>query len=201
MLQILNLQPIVYDAVPENWKSPFNRWYQIPAGFPFEGGYMQVINPMANREPWKALTGGGGPTQEENVLGAKPKPGFIETHGPLPPRDPERRIWKDAHPHFVAAGLPDAQKGDPEIAAGIEAANAAAADYDLTDGRIYQGRYGTMVRFPASHLFDFEIPLHTWIMATALAITQYQIHCARYKGIKPTRWHDFVPDSVRALVK
>ena len=190
--------PIIYDDVPEQFKPPFNtQWVQIPPGFDYEGCWM-YDSPFQTGFPYESL--GKAPIpQVDLVLGGPPKPGFIETHGEMPTDSTERRIWKDAHPWFKSAGLPE-ELNAPEINALIDNANSVAAAWDLKGGKIYVGRYGPMVRFPKSLKFDFEVSLHLWT-SVHFAIATYQMNCWTYKGIKPAKWHPGVSASFLGKVE
>lgn len=185
-------RPIIYDDVPAQFKPPFNmQWKQVPPGYDFAGCWM-YDSPFETGLPWESL-GKAEIPQVDIVLGGPPKPGFIETHGEMPTDATDRRIWKDAHQWFKSAGLPK-ELAEPEILAMIDNSNSVGAAWGLTDGKIYVGRYGVMVRFPHSLKFDFEVGLSLWIHVH-YAIPTYQMDCWTYKGIMPLKWHPGVPDS------
>lgn len=203
MLEKLNPEShlFVFDDVPLLMKLN-GRAVQIPEGFPYAGNWMIRSGPMSQDDPWKALKGAPktGASQTEIVLGGPPKVGFIETHGELPADSIERRIWKDAHPAFVKAGLPDEYLNSFDTAALLAAAEPEATFWGFGPAKPYVNKFGGFVRFPKSEVPSFEVPIWTWLFDADQVGATYQMRWALKFNKAPMKWHPGVPDVFRKAV-
>ena len=183
-------QPLVnpgtprYEDVPEWAKHPLGPYRQAPAEY---GGEWWFVNPFTGPEPWIPRA-----SQSEQVL----PDGFAEIFGSRPQmRDYKssnefyaaRLTWEQDLKFFRGAGVPEHLD-----VAEIERVGDIYEEWGMGRPLFYEGRYGWKVRFPDSHIPNFEANPEGMIRAPHVLVAQYQIRLIQ-KGTVPANPHPFVP--------
>ena len=182
-----------FKEVPDHWKAPVGPYYQAPAE---HGGDWWLVNPFTASQPW--LYQDKRPKKE-----SLPKD-FVQLFGPRPK-------WIDymnlqgGHRAFQVATVQWEQElryfkgtGRPEWATPrkVAASEAVYVEWNLGRPMFYEGRFGWMGRFIESKIKDYDSSAWQIINYPHHTVSQYQIRLYLDHGIRPEKWHPFVPPSV-----
>jgi hypothetical protein len=158
------------------------------------------VSPFTGPEPWKTqgvrTEGQAAPAKEsypDGFLDAFPKPERSQFKKPADYTRAKAR-WEQDLKYFKQAGVP------PDLSPeDLAAATAVAETWGMGKPRIYEGRYGWMVRFPDSKLPAFETDVNGLTLGMHQTVARYQVRMMQ-NGMKPSTRHPFVPPHVEPKI-
>ena len=176
--------------VPEHWKAPHGPYRQAPADY---GSEWWLVTPFSAPKPWLFA--------DRKPEADKFPEGFLKVFGPRPKWQDYRGNkgsllafqaavvqWEQELKFFKLVGQPEWAK--PEQIAEAEEVLAA---WLLGSPTFYEGQLGWMGRFLESEITDYDSSAWQIINYPHHVVSQYQITLYRVHGIKPPKWHPFVP--------
>ncbi len=183
-----------YKTVPDLWKAPLGPYVQSPVRY---GERWYKVNPFTGMTPW--VDDPNTPNYQEPVEVVFPE-GFVAIFGPEPVSEDfhsednpslafrlAMRYWNQNLTHFKQAGKPEwLSQGEFELI------QSTTVFWGLGVGRIYEGRYGWMMRFPDSGFPRFETHVHSAMIGIHQVISSFQIMSLN-QGIVPEKRHPYVP--------
>jgi hypothetical protein len=189
-----------YDSneLPAEAKYPFGPYRQAPAEF---GGQWWLVNPFTAPHgimPWVLEAGGGNvpkdrlPDGFEAIFGPRPLSQDFHKAGGVSAFQAATGLWEQNLAQFKQAGYPLNNLPEPYTAEEFKLAADVFVAWEMGSPRFYEGRYGWVVRFPASRLPDYQSGAFGAIKYSHLVIAEYQVQLLQ-RGVVPTKHHPFVP--------
>ena len=184
-----------FKEVPDHWKAPVGPYYQAPAE---HGGDWWLVNPFTASQPWLYQD----KRPEEGVA----TQGFCAALRPETEMDRLHESSGAGHRAFQVATVQWEQelryfKGDGKAGVGRRPEKwprlrLSMWEWNLGRPMFYEGRFGWMGRFIESKIKDYDSSAWQIINYPHHTVSQYQIRLYLDHGIRPEKWHPFVPPSV-----
>ena len=180
-----------FKDVPEDWKAPRGPYYQAPAE---HGGEWWLRSPF-NPYPWLKPK----PTQAEKL-----PEGFEGLFGPRPVWSKFRETggnyrafqvvvveWEQELRFFKGTGRPEWV-----TPSALDSAVQVYLEWNMGTPTFYETNTGWMARFLDSRIGDHDASAYQTVKYPHHTVSQYQIELFLDHGLRPEKWHPYVPPTV-----